>query len=175
MRLRALFAVPAVLLSLLLAFTAASASAAVPDKKAPACAGKAKKTAIAAIEVTFGAVLDGTTEDHTLDEKLSLIEGSDDSTFRTMLDEVAATNADALTTTSVEVESVTCTGKRTADVLFELVLDGEPERGLAPPGGAVVEDGLWKITRATVCHLVALADPMLLEGGPCGDALAARI
>ncbi len=159
------------LLSALLLFSGVGA-AAVADKKAPSCAAKAKKAAVKAIESAYEVVINGTNADHTLDEKLSLIEGADDPGFRAVLEDVATTHADDLNTTTVVVQEVVCTGKRTAGVRFQLVLDGEPDGGLAPPGGAVVDNGLWKVTRATVCQLVALADPTLLEHGPCASALA---
>jgi hypothetical protein len=163
--------ISAALLSALLMFSGVSA-AAVADKKAPACAGRAKKAAIKSIEAAYDVVINETNPERTLEDKLALIEGADDAALRAVLEEVAATHADDLATTTVEVEEVICTGKRTADVRFDLVLDGEPDGGLAPPGTAVVDNGVWKVTRATACQLVALADPTILEHGPCASALA---
>lgn len=152
--------------------TSGVSGAAVADKKAPACAGRAKKAAIKSIEAAYDVVINGTNPEHALEDKLALVEGTGDTALRAVFEDVAAAYPDDLATTTVEVLEVLCTGKRTAGVRFELVLDGQPNRSLAPPGGAVVEDGVWKVTRATACQLVALADPTLLERGPCASALA---
>jgi hypothetical protein len=154
-------------------FVVATAAAAAPapagGSKARPCAGKSKKAATKAIEASYDMVLDGTVPDRTLDERFEFIEGSEDVAFRTLLDDIAAKNAGMLATTTVQVNKVTCTGKKRADVAFDLVLNGTPSPGLAPPGAAVLDDGTWKMTSQTVCDLFALADPTLLESGPCVD------
>ncbi|MSO79020.1 MAG: hypothetical protein EXQ79_05385 [Acidimicrobiia bacterium] len=165
--------ISSVLLSALFMLSGVSA-AAVADKKAPACAGRTRKAAIKSIEAAYDVVINGANPERTLEDKLALIEGADDAGLRATLEEVATAHPDDLATTTLKVQDVVCTGKRTAEVHFELVLDGELNRGLAPPGSAVVDDGLWKVTGATACQLVALADPTLLEHGPCARALASR-
>jgi hypothetical protein len=137
--------------------------------KAKPCAGKTKKAAAKAIEASYAMVLDGTVPDRTLDERFAFIEGSEDPALRALLDDIAAKNAAMLATTSVQVNEVTCTAKKRADVLFDLVLSGQPSPGLAPPGSAVLDAKTWKMTGLTVCNLFSLADPTLLESGPCAD------
>jgi len=157
-----------VIAALVLGPLAFGASAATATKKAPVCAGKTKAKAIAAIEAAYDLALNGTTG-KTLDERFEAIESSDEPVFRAVLDEIAAANAGMLATTSVQVNKVTCSGKKTADVLYDLVLGGTPSPGLAGPGFAVLDGKTWKMSALTVCNLFALADPLLLEEGPCVD------
>jgi hypothetical protein len=71
------------------------------------------------------------------------------------------------------VNKVTCTGKKTADVAYDLVLGGEPAPGLAPLGSAILEKGSkqWKVTAEAFCNLTALGTPAVLESGPCSELL----
>lgn len=57
---------------------------------------------------------------------------------------------------TIAVKSVTFTSETTADVVFDILLEGNP---LLPGfgGGAIFEDGVWKVTRKTNCDLAALA------------------
>lgn len=57
---------------------------------------------------------------------------------------------------TVAVKSVTFTSETTADVTFDIVLDGNV---LLPDfaGSAVLDEGVWKISRKTNCDLSALA------------------
>jgi hypothetical protein len=165
------FAVAVAVIGLLLVGATAAAAAPAPagGSKARPCAGKSKKAAAKSIEASYDMVLDGTVADRTLDERFEFIEGSEDAAFHALLGDIAAKNAGMLATTTVQVNKVTCTGKKRADVAFDLVLNGTPSPGLAPPGSAVLEGGTWKMTSQTVCDLFALADPTLLESGPCVD------
>lgn len=57
---------------------------------------------------------------------------------------------------TVAVTSVKFTGETTADVVFDIALEGNvllPNFG----GAAVFEDGVWKVSRKTNCDLAALA------------------
>lgn len=144
----------------------ATASASVGAAKPPACAGKTKKKAIAAIKKTWDVFLNGTVG-RTLDERSAVVEGADDPTLFQLFNDTFAANAELAATTTVQVNSVKCTGKKEADVAYDLVIAGTPSTGLAPPGQAVVIDGAWKVSQGTVCDLVALANPAVLESGPC--------
>ena len=150
---------------------AATAGASAHAAKAPACAGKTKKAATTAIEKGYDMVLNGTVQ-RSLDEKFAFVEGSEEPEFRALLDDIAAKNAGLLATTSVQINSVTCTGKKTADVAFDLVLNGSPSPGLAPPGSAVLDGKTWKMAGLTVCDLFSLSDPTLVDSGPCADLQA---
>lgn len=57
---------------------------------------------------------------------------------------------------TIAVKSVTFTSETTAAVVFDILLEGNP---LLPGfgGGAVLEDGVWKVSRKTNCDLAALA------------------
>jgi hypothetical protein len=90
-----------------------------------------------------------------------------------MLEASSAANAEDAANTSVKVNKVTCTGKNSADVLYDLVLGGTPAPGLAPPGDAVLEKGSkqWKVSGIAFCNLTALGTPTALESGPCSEIL----
>jgi hypothetical protein len=145
-------------------------------KKAPLCKGKAKKKAIAAIEDAWLHFLDYETSP-TADSKFDYIQfmspPAESEELRTRFVASAEANAASAATTSVQVNSVKCAGKRSADVLFDLVLNGEPAPGLAPPGTAILEKGStqWKVTGETLCNMQALGDPTVLESGPCSEIL----
>jgi len=62
---------------------------------------------------------------------------------------------------------VTCTGKKSADVVFTLVLGGSRAEGLAPAGTAVLDGKTWKISAITMCDMQALGDATVLENEPC--------
>jgi hypothetical protein len=154
--------------ALTLGTLAASAGASVGAAKAPVCKGKTKKKAIKAIEASYTTLLDGT-NGLPLEEKFAVVEGSEDPAFNAVLSDIATKNAGLLATTTAQVNSVTCSGKKTADVAFDLVLAGTPAPGLAGPGSAVLDQKIWKVTGLTVCNLFALSDPTLVETGPCAD------
>ncbi len=174
MRTRPLALAAAVLAAgaLALAFTNGAAAASVGAKaKAPVCAGKTKKKAVKAIKKAYDKVLNGSLT-LTLDEKFKFVEGSEDPAFIAVLNNTATKNAAMLKTTSEKVNKVTCTAKKTADVQWDLVLSGQPAPGLAPPGSAVLDGRVWKVSQSTVCDLFALADPTLVQSGPCADVAA---
>lgn len=142
--------------------TATAAGAA----KTPVCAGKTKKKAIAEIKKTYDTFLNGASG-KTLEERAEIVEGADDPVlFQLFLDTFAA-NAELAASTSVKVNSVTCTGKKAADVDFDLVIAGVVSPDIAPPGNALIVDKVWKVSKGTVCDLVSLANPAVLESGPC--------
>ena len=161
-----------VLLSLLVAtavvtgLSIATASASVGAAKAPACAGKTKKKAIAAIKKTWDIFLNGTTG-RALEERSAVVEGAEDPVLFKIFTDTFAANAEVAATTTAQVNKVKCKGKKAADVAYDLVLAGTVSTGLAPPGEAVIVDGQWKVSTGTVCDLVSLANPAVLESGPC--------
>ena len=147
---------------------ATAAAASVGTAKAPVCKGKTKKKAIKAIKETWSQVLDYSPE-KTLDDRFGAIENADDPEFRATLDGIAQKNANFLPTITVQVNKVTCQGKKEAEVIYDLVISGQPSPGIAGPGTAVLVGKDWKFSAQTVCDLFALADPTLVESGPCAD------
>jgi hypothetical protein len=175
MRRRALALVIAVAATGALALGPATAANAGGKKKPPACAGKTKKKAIKNITTAYDHFLNGAKYPNAEDKApyVQLLSGKDlNEEFLAAFEASSAANAAAAATTSVEVDKVTCTGKKTADVNFTLVLGGERAEGLAPPGGAIIADGIWKVTGVTVCNLQALGDPAILETEPCATVVA---
>jgi hypothetical protein len=142
--------------------------------KAPVCAGKTKKKAIKDIEKAYQYFLDAETAG-TAAEKEPFIEfmsGKQVSpAFQAQFRASSEANAAAAATTSVKVQKVKCTGKKSADVEFDLVLNGEVTPDLAPPGDAVISDGGWKVSGVTLCNTQALGSPDVLEAGPCSEIL----
>jgi hypothetical protein len=155
---------------------AGESGAAVKKAKAPLCKGKAKKKAIKAIEDAYFKFLDGASSP-TAEDKFPYIEfmspPNESAAMVAMLTASTDANAADAANTSVQVNEVTCTGKKTADVLYDLVLGGEPAPGLAPPGSAVLEKGSkqWKVSAEAFCNLTALGDASVLESGPCSEVL----
>jgi len=163
-----------VLLSLLVAtavvagMSIATASASVGAAKVPACAGKTKKKAITAIKKTFDVFLNGTAG-RTLDERKVVVQGADDPVLLQLFNDIFAANAELAAITSTRVSKVTCTGKKAADVEFFLI-NTQTNTDLLPNaqfGGAVIEDKIWKVTKETVCALISIANPAVIESGPC--------
>ena len=133
--------------------------------KAVNCAGKTKKKAIKQIKKTWDIFLNGTAG-RTLEERKVVVQGADDPALFDLFNSVFAANAEIAAITSTDVQTVTCTGKKTADVTFLLVntQTGDPLLPDAQAGDAVIDDGIWKVSTLTVCDLVALAGA---SGGPC--------
>ena len=46
------------------------------------------------------------------------------------------------------------------------MLSGKPTPNLAPPGNAIIDDGVWKATKSTICDLFALLNPSIVDGRP---------
>jgi len=150
----------------------AGASTAEKKSKKILCAGKTKAKAIAAIEDAYDHFLNGALYT-AAEDKVPYIEylsgKKENADLLAAFEASAAANAEAAATTGVEVDEVTCDGKKRADVIFTLVLGGSRAEGLAPPGAAVLEGKVWKVTGLTLCNMQALGDPSVLETGPCGD------
>jgi len=155
---------------------AGESGAAVKKAKAPLCKGKTKKKAAKAIEDAYFHFLDGASNP-TADDKKPYIQFMsppfESAALIAAFEASTEANAAAASTTSVQVNEVKCTGKKTADVAYDLVLGGEPAPGLAPPGSAVLEKGStqWKVSAEAFCNLTALGTPAVLESGPCSELL----
>lgn len=149
----------------------AGASTAEQKSKKVVCAGKTKKKAIAAIEDAYAHFLDGATYPDATTDKAPYIQYLSGKKFsQELLDKFIASseaNAEAASTTNVEIDKVTCKGKTSAEVDFTLVISGGRLEGLAPPGGAVLEGKTWKVSGLTLCNTQALGDPTTLETEPC--------
>ena len=154
---------------------ASEGSASVRRAKAPACAGKTKAKAVKAIKLAYLAFLDGVKYPTSADKEpyLQYMSGKSKSpALVASFEASAAKNAAAAATTSVAVHSVKCKGKTKADVKYDLVLGGKDSPGIAPPGSAIVDSGVWKVTGKALCDLEALGDPTVLESGPCADIVS---
>ncbi len=149
----------------------AGASTGAKKAKAPLCAGKTKKQAIADITLAYQHFLDGTTYPDATADKAPFIQYLSGKKFsQEFLDKFVASseaNSAAAATTNVDVDEITCKSKKTAEVIFTLVISGGRLDGLAPPGGAVLEGKTWKVSGLTLCNTQALGDPTTLETEPC--------
>ncbi len=157
-----------------IAGTAGASTTEQKKSKAPLCAGKTKKQAFKGIELAYMKFLDGATS-QTADDKIPYIEylsgKKENAELVAAFRASSAANAAQAATTSVDVDKIKCTGKKTASVTFTLVLGGTRAEGLAPPGAAILEGKVWKVTGLTLCNLQALGDPTVLETGPCSDII----
>jgi hypothetical protein len=142
--------------------------------KAAKCAGKTKKKAVKQIKEAYNHFLDYETASTAADKEpyIQYMSGDEVSpAFQAQFRASSEANAAAAATTSVKVNKVQCTGKKSADVDFDLVLNGEVTPDLAPPGDAVIDSGVWKISGVTLCNAQALGSPEVLEAGPCSEIL----
>jgi hypothetical protein len=149
---------------------AMTAGASVASKKAPACAGKTKKAAIKAIKLAYDYFLDGAKYPNSSDKEpfIEMLSGAKlNAALKTQFEQQATAQASSAATTSVLVKKVTCTGKSKANVAYDLVLGGKDSPGIAPPGSAVIDGGVWKVTAKALCDLEGLGDPSLLQKDPC--------
>jgi hypothetical protein len=147
-----------------LASLVATAGASVAGTKAPVCAGKTKAKAIKAVKRTWATMFDTA---KTVEQRLAVIEDATDPEFALVVDDIVARFGTFLETATADVHSVTCADRKTADVAYDLVLNGEPAPGVAPPATAVLDAGKWKVSQLSICDLFGKADAALLESGAC--------
>ena len=134
--------------------------------KAAPCAGSTKAQATKQIKVAYDYFLDGP-KMYPNAAKEAYIGGMSDPALVALFEKGQAANAAAATTTNVKVLSVTCTNKTTATVKADLVLSGKDTPGILTPGTAVIEKGVWKVSKQTFCDTVALGDSTVTQSGPC--------
>jgi hypothetical protein len=119
-----------------------------------------------AITETYTAFFDGTNTDY--DAKLQMLEDPD---AIADLYERGRTNpefAPLLAQVTVKVVKITPTGEGTADVDFQILLNGEPTTpGSSTLGRAVVVDDEWRVANSTLCTLLGLGDPAYLQDPAC--------
>lgn len=154
--------------ALVLGLSVAIAGASAPGKaKLHFCAGSTKSAAIKDIKKAYDYFLNGP-KNYSADQKKAYIEGVDkDPELAAIFDRLSAQNASSAATTTAKINSIKCTGKKAADVNFDLVINGTASPGLAPPGGAVLVGKVWKVSKQAYCDLSTLGDPSLAESGPC--------
>jgi hypothetical protein len=143
---------------------AAPTSVAGASTKKPVCADKTKAKAIKAVKATWATLFDTT---KTVEQRLAVVENAGDPDFKVVIDSIVTNFGSFLASATAKVHSVKCTGKKHANVAYDLVLSGTVSPGIAPPGTAVLVDGKWAMSRRTLCDLFGKADPALLDSGPC--------
>lgn len=130
-----------------------------------ATAARCPKGTRSGVADAYAAVF-GRTLPATLDDRAGLLVGGDDPALRAVLGEwVAAGSAGG--SSSVVVVTVRCPSPRRAVVDADLVLAGVPLPDVLPPGRAVRDAGLWKVSRDTFCTRMALEDPSVASSGAC--------
>ena len=163
--------------ALTLEATAVTAGASVSAKSHHGVVDKKKKKKtkcdVAAIKTAYDYFLDGA-KGYTPQQQEAYIQFMDSNpAFKAQFEASATANAASAKTTNVQVNTVTCAKNgKTAQVAYDLVLNGQVAKGLVTaPGGAVKENGTWKVTAETICNLQALGDPNVLASGPCADII----
>ena len=105
------------------------------------------------IRALFETFFDGT---DTTTDKILLVE--DGETLRDLYDATGAANPGFAERTTAQVKTVTFTSDTTADVSYDILLDGTPVlEGFL--GGAVLIDGTWYISKAAFCDFTVLGLP----------------
>ena len=163
--------------ALTLEATAVTAGASVSARSHHSVVEKKKKKKAkcdqAAIKTAYDYFLDGA-KGYTAEQKEAYIQFMDTNPdFKAQFEASNAANAGSAATTNVQVNTVTCSKNgKTAQVAYDLVLNGQVAKGLVTaPGGAIKDKGTWKVTAETICNLQALGDPNVLASGPCADII----
>jgi hypothetical protein len=164
--------------ALTLEATAVTAGASVSAKSHHGVVAKKKKKKktkcdVVAIKTAYDYFLDGA-KGYTAAQKEAYIQFMDsNAAFKAQFEASNAANAGSAATTNVQVNTVTCAKNgKTAQVAYDLVLNNQVAKGLVTaPGGAIKENGTWKVTAETICNLQALGDPNVLASGPCADII----
>jgi hypothetical protein len=89
----------------------------------------------------------------SLDERVTYLEDGEE--LRAFVEQQAQILGPQATQSSAKVDSVTLKDDGTADVSFQILLNGQPV--LPTTGTAVLVDGRWLVSKATICDLLALA------------------
>jgi hypothetical protein len=147
----------------------ASGAEAKSAPKAAPCAGSTKAAATKQIKTAYDFFLNGTTKvPRTIDQREAYIAGMGDPALAALFNKGFGANAAAAATTNIKVNAVTCTSKTAANVKADLIISGKVTPGIFPnPGGAVIENGVWKATKSTFCDLESLSDSTITQSGPC--------
>lgn len=173
MRKRAVTLLLAVVTAGALVTAADAAGASVAAKaKAPLCAGKTKKTAIKDIGVAYKNFISGhpyslADTKHAENYVQSLSAPGINVPLQQQFEKSAITLQSQSTGTTLQINSVKCTGKKTANVAFDYVIGGKPLTGVAPPGQAILQGKQWKVTAATLCNVEVGSDPTVIDHDPC--------
>jgi hypothetical protein len=175
MRKRAVTLLLVVVTAGLLVTAVGTAGASVDAKKkakAPLCAGKTKKTAIKNIKAAYNGFISGhpySLADTQASEKyIQFLSGPNTNAALKAQYEASALKLQAQSQgTTLQINSVKCTGKKTADVSFDYVIGGKPLTGVAPPGTAILEGKQWKVTAASLCNIEVGSDPTVIDHDPC--------
>jgi hypothetical protein len=103
------------------------------------------------------------------DNELKLQQLEDPEKARAIYTQTAQQNADLLKGTSVAVKDITFTDPGTAQVTFDLILNGNTASpALAGRiGNAVLVNGKWKITTTTFCDISSLGNPAVSSDPAC--------
>lgn len=144
----------------------ASGASAKSSSKAAACSGSTKAAATKQIKVAYDYFLDGP-KMYSNTQKEAYIQGMSDPALAALFEKGQVTNAASAATTNVKVNSVTCTGKNMATVKADLVIAGKVTPGILTPGTAVIDNGVWKVSKGSFCDTLALGDSTVTQSGPC--------
>jgi hypothetical protein len=173
MRKRAVTLLLAVVTAGLLVTAVGTAGASVAAKAKPAlCAGKTKKAAVKDIKAAFNGFISGhpySLADTQASEKyIQFLSGPKiNAALKAQFEASALALQSQSQGTTLQINSVKCTGKKSADVSFDYIIGGKPLTGVAPPGQAVLTGKQWQVTATTLCNTEAGSDPTVTDRDPC--------
>ncbi len=101
----------------------------------------------------------------SLDERITYLEDGEE--LQALVEQQAQILGEQASQASAQVDNVTLNDDGTANVEFQILLSGQPV--LPSTGTAVLVDGKWLVSKATVCDLIALAGTTPPE---CADIAA---
>jgi len=174
MRKRAVTLLLAVVTAGLLVTAVGTAGASVDAKKAkaPVCAGKTKKKAVAAIKKAYNTFIDGSAYSlagtQAKEKYIQFLSGPNtNAALKAQFEKSSLDLAASATGTTLQINSVKCTGKKTADVAFDYVIGGKPLTGVAPLSAAVLTGKVWQVTGISLCNIESGSDPTVVDRDPC--------
>jgi hypothetical protein len=124
------------------------------------CPARARAEITAAYNVLFDRSATTST-----DERASRLADSSDPQLRSILNAWAVDKRGGNATATVN--HIRCTSAKRAIVDYDLILAGNPLPGVLPLGGAVSQQGVWKVTKRTFCARMILENPGLATTGAC--------
>jgi hypothetical protein len=89
----------------------------------------------------------------SIDERVAYLEDGQD--LKALVQQQYEILGPQATQASAKVDKVTVNDDGTADVSFQILLAGQPV--VPTTGTAVLKDGKWLVSKATVCDLISLA------------------
>ena len=105
-------------------------------------------------------------------ERAARLQGGDDPALQALIAQWLAAQAGPGGT--LTAAGAICVGRTRAVAHTALQLGGTPMPKVLTRGSAVLDGGVWKVSRATFCERMRIENPALASAGPCATRRADR-